>query len=211
MCTTLALVAAAGNLRRLQQLLREGVEVDEADEEGITPLMAAARAGSRTTVLELVQANAALNSVDKQGKTALDYATEAAAEEVVEFMLADRSLLPFALGLLPAVQRGDAQAVQSMLTCSDPRLRGDPNQRDARGAPALHAALRCDSEAIVSCFLQQESLKINRRDRYMRTALDIAREMGQEALVGLLKKRGAVAGDDLEDMDDDDEADVRPS
>mmetsp|Transcript_66814 Transcript_66814/g.169432 ORF Transcript_66814/g.169432 Transcript_66814/m.169432 type:complete len:208 (+) Transcript_66814:72-695(+) len=200
-----SLVAAAGNVKRLEELLcKEGIDVNQADEDGITPLMAAARAGKLKVVQRLLEISSPqLNAADPEGRTALDHALDAHQQDVVDFMLADTSLLPFARGLLPALARGDAAAARSLLTSSDARLRGDPNQRDPRGQPALHYVVKSGSLEILAVLLDQAGLKVNARDRYLRTALDLAREAGRDELVGLLKAKGAKAGDDIEELEDD--------
>mmetsp|Transcript_57655 Transcript_57655/g.160698 ORF Transcript_57655/g.160698 Transcript_57655/m.160698 type:complete len:211 (+) Transcript_57655:57-689(+) len=200
----LALVAAAGNVARLEQLvLRDGVDVDARDEDGLTPLMAAARAGQLHVLQRLIEIGSpALNAVDRTGRTPLDYAVEAGHDEIVEYMTLDTSLLPFARGLLPAIARGDDAVVQELFSAVQ-SMRPSVNCRDERGAPALHCAVKAGKPEVVSMLLQQPGIKVNARDRYGRTAFDAAREKGLDELVHLLKGRGGCAGDDCGDDDDD--------
>eukprot|EP00435_Cladocopium_sp_Y103_P021477 s927_g5.t1 len=95
--------AAAGNVAQLERLvIRELADVETKDDEGRTPLMCAARAGHLKVIQRLLELKPqmSLNSSDQLGQTALDHA-------VVQYMLADVSLLNFRRGLLPAVQSGD--------------------------------------------------------------------------------------------------------
>uniref|UniRef100_A0A7S0A134 Uncharacterized protein n=1 Tax=Pyrodinium bahamense TaxID=73915 RepID=A0A7S0A134_9DINO len=197
----LALAAAAGNIGRVEQLvLKDGVDVNEQDDEGVTALMAAARAGQLKVVSRLLELRQpTLNATDAAGRTALDYAVEAGQEDVVSYMTRDTTLLPFARGLLPAIQRADVEVVQELLSATDERLRVDVNQCDARGAPALHCAVRVGSEAVLRALLGQPGLRVNAKDRYLRTALDAAYAQGHQELAFLLRSEGGRSGDDVED------------
>merc|ERR1712226_1601860 len=104
------------------------------------------------------------------------------------FMTLDTSLLPFQRGLLPAVARGDEKAVKAILEEPDERMRADANLRDSRGAPLLHKAVRVGSQGIVKLLMRQPGLKVNARDRYLKTAVDIARENENNAIALILKE-----------------------
>mmetsp|Transcript_141344 Transcript_141344/g.249667 ORF Transcript_141344/g.249667 Transcript_141344/m.249667 type:complete len:206 (-) Transcript_141344:129-746(-) len=198
--------AAAGNVEKVVSLLtKDGADIEERDEDGLTPLMTSARAGQLTVFKKLLEMKPepALNAVDTEGRTAFDHAVEAGHDEVVEYMTQAPDLIPFAKGLLPAVNRADVAVVKELLTSSDERIRGDPNLRDRRGAPLLHCAIRTGNEALVETLLQHPALKVNVRDRYGRTALDSARERGHEDLAFVLRRNGAKPGDDVEDDAED--------
>lgn len=134
------------------------------------------------------------------GSTQPENAARARQQEVVEFMTADTSLLPFARGLLPAIARGDLRLVETLVLASSAALRADANQRDARGAPALHCAVRTGDARLLAALLQQPGIKVNARDRYLRTALDVAREAEHDDLAFLLHGKGGISGDDIEEF-----------
>eukprot|EP00927_Polykrikos_kofoidii_P056213 TRINITY_DN50378_c0_g1_i1.p1 TRINITY_DN50378_c0_g1~~TRINITY_DN50378_c0_g1_i1.p1 ORF type:complete len:233 (+),score=42.67 TRINITY_DN50378_c0_g1_i1:39-701(+) len=203
----LTIFAAAGNVDRVEQMLMlENADVNEGDEDGFTALMAAARAGNLNMVhklFKLAQPVLNLNATDTQGKTALDYAIEAEQTDIVEFMIQDPSLLPFARGFLPAILRGDADVVRALLESSDEHSRADVNARDSRSAPALHCAIKAGNKSVITVLLDQPSLMINARDRYGRTALDAAHHRGDEEVALILTQNGARIGDAVEEADED--------
>merc|ERR1712224_394764 len=139
--------------------------------------MAAARAGQLKVIKRVLEiSKPSLNLTDREGRTALDHAHDACKEEVVEYMMLDTSLLPFARGLLPAIARRDAKVVDELLSTPNGQLRADVNVRDARGASALHCAVRAGSEDVLRMLVDQQGVKVNVRDRYGRTPLDTAYE-----------------------------------
>ncbi|CAK0847845.1 unnamed protein product, partial [Prorocentrum cordatum] len=145
----LGVAAAAGNLERLERLLATvGVDVDEPDEDGLTPLMAAARAGHLKAIHRLMRRSPRVDAADGLGRTALDHAVENGHADVVAFMTADT---------------GDAAVVEELLTAADERLRADVNVRDPRGAPALHVAVRAGHAGVLSQLLQRPDLRANAR------------------------------------------------
>eukprot|EP00928_Gymnodinium_smaydae_P090885 TRINITY_DN7459_c0_g1_i3.p1 TRINITY_DN7459_c0_g1~~TRINITY_DN7459_c0_g1_i3.p1 ORF type:complete len:137 (-),score=36.95 TRINITY_DN7459_c0_g1_i3:33-443(-) len=136
----------------------------------------------------------------------MDLAMQEGKEDVVAFMTADVDLIPFARGLLPAVQRGDASVVAALLRLG--RERPDINAKDKRKMPVLHHAVKAGHEEVVRTLLssapdegcEHEALAINARDRYGKTALDVADESGSPAeILSLLKRHGALVGDDVDD------------
>lgn len=188
----LALAAAAGNILQVERLLlQEGVDVDERDEDGLTPMMAAAAAGQLKVVQRLLELKSpSLSAVDPTGRTALDHAVEAEQEEVVNYMTLDLTLLPFSRGLLPAVVRGDLEVVKEILSATDERLKSSVNIRDQRSAPLLHCAVKAGHEALIAELLRHPELDLQAQDRYGRTALDAAEDQAKEEIAFLLRAKG---------------------
>ena len=77
---TLALIEAArkGDLKKVQELLKKGADVNAKDEkeEGITALMAASIAGHLDIVRLLLKKGADVNAKDAAGRTALMFAAQ---------------------------------------------------------------------------------------------------------------------------------------
>jgi ankyrin repeat protein len=69
------------------RLLEAGASVDLADENGLTPLMAAAMQGNLDLVRKFVGGVTNLHATDRNGRSALQYAVTAQKTEVVRFLL----------------------------------------------------------------------------------------------------------------------------
>merc|ERR1719263_95732 len=197
----LCIAAAAGNVAKVEALiLKEGANVEERDEEGLTPMMTAARAGKLKVIQRLLEISQPdLNAFDKGGRTALDHAEEAQQYEVVTYMTLTPDLVPFGHGLLPAIANGRVAVVQELVASTDERLHLDVNVRDSRGASALHLAVRAGNEAVLEALLRQPAIRVNPRDRYGRTPLDATAQKNAEGLTHLLRSHGGKASDELND------------
>jgi ankyrin repeat protein len=64
-----------GQAREVRRLLSEGADVNDADELGRTPLMAASQNGHVEIVDMLLAAEANANAANDEGNTALDFAS----------------------------------------------------------------------------------------------------------------------------------------
>lgn len=206
MAEKLALAAAGGHADRVAQLLRSKADVNEKDENGETALLAAARAGKNSVVQILAGVSELdLNVTDDDGNTALDLALQNDREDVVKFMTDTPDLFPFARGFLPAIRRGDDSLVRELLH-PEHGLRADVNARDKRKMPMLHHAVRFSTEEVLHLILETtrednaHKVEVNARDRYGKTAVDVAMEdhVDKNKLL-LLKKHGALTGDDVDD------------
>ncbi len=79
--------SVAGDAAALKQLLEDGADKDEQDEEGRTALHFACGYGEMACVDALLQAKANLDAVDHNKNTALHYAAGYGQPEVVELLL----------------------------------------------------------------------------------------------------------------------------
>lgn len=73
--------------RTFHRLLQAGASADLADDEGTTPLMAAARQGNVEILRELVGIVTSVDVADRSGRSALHQAIEAKQFKAVEFLL----------------------------------------------------------------------------------------------------------------------------
>lgn len=116
-----------GKLRLARLLLEGGAYINEGNERGETPIMAACMAGyddpqtRQKMVRYLLEKGADLNIPDKSGRTALMHAcSERAGKEVVSLLLengADPSLKDYSgsSALMHAINRGDRDTLQILL------------------------------------------------------------------------------------------------
>ena len=84
-----ALIEAArkGDLKQVQELLDEGVNINSSDKEGQTALMNAARKGMSEVVTMLLEEGIEVNAKDNMGRTALNWAAGLGHMEVARTLL----------------------------------------------------------------------------------------------------------------------------
>ncbi|KAL8878727.1 MAG: hypothetical protein Q9198_003528, partial [Flavoplaca austrocitrina] len=119
----LAYAAAFGLTSYVNDLLNEGVHVNQTNQLGTTALMSAAGAGYIDTVRALLDAGADVNKADHQGSTALVSAAYARDEDIVRVLLAAGAQPDPVNGLVSdessalrtAARRGHAGIVQILL------------------------------------------------------------------------------------------------
>mmetsp|Transcript_138458 Transcript_138458/g.386212 ORF Transcript_138458/g.386212 Transcript_138458/m.386212 type:complete len:385 (-) Transcript_138458:40-1194(-) len=78
-------------------------------------------------------------------------------------------------------------------------LASDPNVSDERGTTALHHAVRSGKPDVLKAILAADRLQINAKDRFGRTASDIATEQGNEELVEMLRENGGKLSEELKE------------
>ena len=81
------LAAHDGKLRVVQLCLESGMDVNEADANGLTPLAMAAYNGHDAIVKLLIKHNATIDARDRTGKTPLIHAASGPAPTTVEILL----------------------------------------------------------------------------------------------------------------------------
>ena len=79
--------AMAGNVARIQGIIRAGVNVNQKDYTGWTPLHIAAFYDHKAIVEHLIKAGADLNTIDKYGWTPLHVAAYYGHQEIVETLI----------------------------------------------------------------------------------------------------------------------------
>ncbi|KAL8894462.1 MAG: hypothetical protein Q9192_004298 [Flavoplaca navasiana] len=117
---SLAYAAAFGLTSIVNNLLDEGVDVNQINYRGITALMSAAKAGYTDTVRVLLKADADVNKADKWGSTALEGAAGAGHIDTVRFLLAadaavDQASYNNRTALMTAASKGHDEVVQILL------------------------------------------------------------------------------------------------
>lgn len=128
--------ALARDWKKVKELLAGGADPKGANENGLTPLMAAAIAGHVPTIEALIAAGAPPDVVDARVRTALGYAVALGRKEAVDALLAHQPVLPDAEHggddlVAAALDSGDAQLLDTILRRSQPGLKWTPAARIA--------------------------------------------------------------------------------
>ena len=84
----LQIVAEDNNSDEARKLLSSGmVDVNSKDEDGLTPLRAAAKKGSKKVAQLLIESGADVNVADKHGETPLHRAAERGHKEIAQLLI----------------------------------------------------------------------------------------------------------------------------
>uniref|UniRef100_A0A8C9YSR3 Ankyrin 2 n=1 Tax=Sander lucioperca TaxID=283035 RepID=A0A8C9YSR3_SANLU len=213
--TSFLRAARAGNIDKVLEYLKGGVDISTCNQNGLNALHLAAKEGHVDLVQELLERGAAVDSATKKGNTALHISSLAGQAEVVKILVKrgadinsqsqvslctlELSLSnPFNLssftqdGFTPlaiALQQGHNQVVSVLL------------ENDTKGKvrlPALHIAARKDDTKSAALLLQndhnadvQSKMMVNRTTESGFTPLHIAAHYGNVNVATLLLNRGA--------------------
>ena len=153
MATPLHYSTVHGHTPIVERLLDKGADVKVTDANGETPLHDAATFGRIEIVKMLFTHKADVNSVTPEKKTPLDYAIEANAEDVIDFLKQNGGKTGSELSIHVAAQRSDNKAIQKHLNA-----KVDINSLDESGATPLDYAAKLDSESTAN-FLRQRGGK----------------------------------------------------
>ena len=86
--------AEIGNNEAIHSLVTSGIDVDEPNYEGMTPLIFALAAGKTETIRLLLQHGARLDAQDQHGNTALHYAVDCCHIPVISMLVNDYGMRP---------------------------------------------------------------------------------------------------------------------
>ncbi len=185
----------------VQALLQAGAWPDEADDDGMTPLVAAcSHADQSDIVLELLKGRADPNLAEAEGQTPLIAAAEEGCWEAVTGLLAagadvDSTDSEDRTPLMAAAEHGCVECVEMLLHAG-----ADPNHCDEEGTTALMAMALADTydEDVLQALLSAGA-DLNTADGDGETALIKAVALVNVDFVEWLLEHGAEA--DLETDD----------
>lgn len=174
--------------------LAVGVDPNKSGKDGITPLIRAAGAGSLPVVQLLIERGADVNHGDIDGFTSLMCAAGAGHADIVRFLIrkgaqVDRTDHSSRTALSWAVTKKDVVDVVKALV----ELRADPNHLDGTGMTPLMRAAVLRFPHCFDALLEAGANPFVKHLPSEKTALDMATESGNSALIeaGLKLKPGA--------------------
>uniref|UniRef100_UPI001EAE9740 ankyrin-3-like n=1 Tax=Oncorhynchus gorbuscha TaxID=8017 RepID=UPI001EAE9740 len=85
--TSFLRAARAGNLDKVLEFLKDGVDISTCNQNGLNALHLAAKEGHEDLVEELLERGSAVDSATKKGNTALHIASLAGQKEVARLLL----------------------------------------------------------------------------------------------------------------------------
>ncbi|PNI53600.1 ANK2 isoform 14 [Pan troglodytes] len=178
--------ARAGNLDKVVEYLKGGIDINTCNQNGLNALHLAAKEGHVGLVQELLGRGSSVDSATKNGFTPLYMAAQENHIDVVKYLLENGANQSTATedGFTPlavALQQGHNQAVAILL------------ENDTKGKvrlPALHIAARKDDTKSAALLLQNDhNADVQSKSGF--TPLHIAAHYGNVNVATLLLNRGA--------------------
>ena len=199
----LQLMEAAKNndLKKMEDLIKQGANVNSGDDKGRTPLMYAAQAGSQQAIEKLVkQHHADVNAKDINDQTALMKSAIMGKNDGVKFLLDNKAKIDEydkfgRTALLYAARQDHGNVMQTLLNKN-----ADPNIGDEDGRyPLMESAAKGNLETVKG--LIRKGAYVNVQDDRTKTSpLMEAIENGNPTIIRILAKR---SDPDLQDSQGD--------
>ena len=175
-------------------LLDGGADPDTRLDYGKTVLMAAAKAGATDLASRLIERGADVNARNDNGGTALMFAAIPGDAETMTLLIDGGAEVNAAghfnwTALMVAASKGHGECVRLLLAHG-----ADPDVQDTYGWTPLMRAVYGNKRAAVAALLEHDRLDLEVRDERGATALHVAVERGNLALVAELLAHGADPG-----------------
>eukprot|EP01018_Ginkgo_biloba_P000293 Gb_06792 [translate_table: standard] len=186
----LCFLASKGSARLMEQLIIGGLNPNEADYHGRTPLHLASACGFIDCVQLLLDYGADPNSKDEEGNVPLWSAIAAEQERVAHLLWENGSRLSFEdIGKLLCIsaQDGNLDLIKDLVS-----FEADVNATTSDGTTALHVAVSNGNAEIVE-FLLLNGADIKKSDINNLTPMDLAEQQGEENILLLLQNRHKLA------------------
>jgi ankyrin repeat protein len=198
--TRLIQEADQGNAAEVKKLLAAGEKPDQANPQGVTALMVAARKGYVNVMQLLLSRNASTSLTDDQGSTALHYAVLGNQIEATELLISNHAPLDLKDGfdltpLMLATRFGDLRIVKTLL-----KGNANPNIKDENGwSPIFFAIARSDLDIFDALIDRNDDLQAQdtEGDGLVATAVQLRQHfilkklLEMHAPAGMLDKRKA--------------------
>ncbi|CAF3006428.1 unnamed protein product [Rotaria sp. Silwood2] len=200
--TLLHLAVASANVQIVELLLSKNAEPSAKRKDGQTPIHLCSKTDSVEILEKLIQVGGDINDIDSEHETILHKAAAHNKENVLRYALTKQTNKDFILkknsagvtALLLAATFGHAACVALLLESGADMF----NDRDKREhSPVYLASMRNHIQTLEILLhhareyggLEKEKSAINEIDRYSRTALHAAAELGHVDIVNELLKR----------------------
>lgn len=192
-------LVSTDNKEMLSEFLAiEDINYDIADDEGVTPLMAAIVARNTDLIRFLIDQDVDVNKLDDKGNTALfkavsvgnlDYVNLLLDENATVNVINDQEYTPLIIAILNA----NIPIIRRFLQVPgiDVNLVGDQPDFDARTTSALHYAAELGNLEIVRLLLSVPNIQINILNSESQTPLHVAAYNNKEVIVDQLVRAGA--------------------
>ncbi|XP_057864709.1 potassium channel AKT1 [Cryptomeria japonica] len=183
----LCFAASRGDAQIMEQLLNRGIDPNEADFSGRTPLHIAAARGFMDCVRLLLSFGADVNSKDEDGSFPLWEAILGRHELVAKFLSENGASLDSNTGsfLCMAVEKGSLDILNDLI-----QYGADPNSICKDGRTALHVAVTDGNLDMVKILLQNGS-NMNKTDNNGWTSKDLAEQQGHEEISAIFQETQA--------------------
>jgi len=196
MTQNLIQAAERGDAALVQQLLRDGADLNGRDGRGRTPIMAATHANKPAIVKLLIQAGADINLQDEIKDNPFLYAGAEGRLEVLKLLIdagADTRITNRFGGtaLIPAAERGHVEVVQELLSRTNVKI---DHVNNLGWTALLEAVILGDGgprRTEVVRLLIAAGANVNIPDGRGVTPLSHARQRGYTQMIGLLERAGA--------------------
>ena len=196
MTQNLIQAAERGDAALVQQLLRDGADLNGRDGRGRTPIMAATHANKPAIVKLLIQAGADINLQDEIKDNPFLYAGAEGRLDVLNLLIDARADTRITnrfggTALIPAAERGHVEVVQELLSRTNVKI---DHVNNLGWTALLEAVILGDGgprRTEVVRLLIAAGANVNIPDGRGVTPLSHARQRGYTQMIGLLERAGA--------------------
>lgn len=156
--SALHMACMRGHIDMIKYLLQQGAHINQADDDGLTPLhLAVASGASPSLVNYLLDQGANILSTDNQGANALHIAADSGNVPLVRLLLGKGAPINEITGdhesaTFLATEQGHLEALEMLLANG-----GNANDPNANGFHAVHAAVKRGSLSILEALLDSKT------------------------------------------------------
>uniref|UniRef100_A0A8C8EN64 ZU5 domain-containing protein n=1 Tax=Oncorhynchus tshawytscha TaxID=74940 RepID=A0A8C8EN64_ONCTS len=186
-CTTSFLRAArSGNLDKALDHIKNGIDINTSNQNGLNGLHLASKEGHVKMVLGLLHAGIVLETTTKDGFTPLAVALQQGHENVVALLINYGTKGKVRLPALHIAARNDDTRTAAVLLQNDP----NPDVLSKTGFTPLHIAAHYENLSVAQLLINRGA-NVNFTPKNGITPLHIASRRGNAIMVRLLLDRGA--------------------
>lgn len=157
--SALHMASMRGNMDMVKYLLQQGAHINQADDDGLTPLHLAVASGASTSLVNyMLDQGANIISTDNQGANVLHIAADSGNVPLIRLLIGKGSPVNEITGdhesaTFLAAEQGHLEALEMLLANG-----GNANDPNANGFHAVHAAVKRGSYSILEALLDSKAL-----------------------------------------------------